>query len=89
LPGGCAPSNAIFECGGIKRFGDSARLTSLVAASTFLAASGASFVLFGPIKFCKDVCLAVANVDAFNAYAGRRVDKVKPASANHPLFKLF
>jgi tetrahydromethanopterin S-methyltransferase subunit H len=89
LPAGCAPSNAIFECGGIKRFGDAARITSLVAACSFLAASGASFVLFGPIKHCKDVCLAVANVDAFQAYAGRRIDKVKPASENHPLFKLF
>ncbi|MEX2728662.1 MAG: tetrahydromethanopterin S-methyltransferase subunit H [Candidatus Sigynarchaeum springense] len=89
LPAGCAPSNAIFECGGIKRFGDEARLTSLVAACTYLAANGASFVLFGPIKNARPVTLAVANADAFHAYAGRRIDKVKPASANHPLFKLF
>ncbi|HME53534.1 MAG TPA: tetrahydromethanopterin S-methyltransferase subunit H [Candidatus Lokiarchaeia archaeon] len=89
LPAGCAPSNAIFECSGIKRFGEDARLTSLVAASTFLAASGADFILFGPIKYCKDVCFAVANVDAFHAYAGRRIDKIKPASEDHPLFKLF
>ncbi|MEX2754889.1 MAG: hypothetical protein Q6365_005815, partial [Candidatus Sigynarchaeota archaeon] len=79
----------IFECGGIKRFGDEARLTSLVAACTYLAANGASFVLFGPIKNARPVTLAVANADAFHAYAGRRIDKVKPASENHPLFKLF
>lgn len=89
LPAGCAPSNAIFDCEGIKRFGDNARITSLVAASAFLAASGANFVLFGPIKYCKDVAVAVANVDAFQAYAGRRIDKIKPASEIHPLFKLF
>ncbi len=89
LPAGCAPSNAIFECGGIKRFGDDARITSLVAASTFLASSGASFVLFGPIKNARPVTLAVANADAFHAYAGRRIDKIKPALENHPLFKLF
>jgi tetrahydromethanopterin S-methyltransferase subunit H len=89
LPAGCAPSNAIFECGGIKKFGDDARITSLVAACTFLAASGASFILYGPIKNARPVGLAVANADAFHAYAGRRVDKIKPASANHPLFKLF
>jgi tetrahydromethanopterin S-methyltransferase subunit H len=89
LPAGCAPSNAIFECAGIKKYGDDARVTSLVAASTFLASSGASFVLFGPIKNARQVTLAVANADAFHAYAGRRIDKVKPVSENHPLFKLF
>jgi tetrahydromethanopterin S-methyltransferase subunit H len=89
LPAGCAPSNAIFDCGGIKKFGDDARITSLVAACTFLAASGANFILFGPIKNARPVSLAVANADAFHAYAGRRIDKVKPASGNHPLFKLF
>lgn len=89
LPAGCAPSNAIFECGGTKKFGEDARITSLVASSTFLASSGASFVLFGPIKNARPVTLAVANVDAFHAYAGRRIDKVKPASDTHPLFKLF
>nr|MDO8086460.1 hypothetical protein [Candidatus Sigynarchaeum springense] len=89
LPAGCAPSNAIFECGGIKRFGNDARLTSLVAACTYLAASGASFVLFGPIKNARPVTLAVANADAFHAYAGRRIDKIKPGSENHPLFRLF
>ncbi len=89
LPAGCAPSNAIFECGGIKKFGDDARITSLIAASTFLASSGASFILFGPIKNARAVSLAVANADAFHAYAGRRIDKIKPASSNHPLFKLF
>jgi len=89
LPAGCAPSNAIFECGGLKRFGDDARITSLVAASAFLASSGANFVLYGPIKYAKQVCLAAGNVDAFHAYAGRRIDKIKPGSENHPLFKLF
>lgn len=89
LPAGCAPSNAIFECAAIKNRGDDARVTSLVAASTFLAASGASFIMFGPIKNARPVTLATATADAFHAYAGRRIDKVKPASEKHPLFKLF
>jgi tetrahydromethanopterin S-methyltransferase subunit H len=89
LPAGCAPSNAVFDCGGIKKFGDDARNTSLIAACSFLAASGASFILFGPIMNARQACLAVGNVDAFHAYAGRRIDKLKPASEHHPLFKLY
>jgi tetrahydromethanopterin S-methyltransferase subunit H len=89
LPAGCAPSNAVFDCGGIKKYGDDARITSLIAACSFLAASGASFILFGPIKNARQACLGVGNVDAFHAYAGRRIDKLKPASEHHPLFKLY
>jgi tetrahydromethanopterin S-methyltransferase subunit H len=89
LPAGCAPSNAVFECSGLDRFGESAKLTGLITACTYLVASGACFVLYGPARFCRDISLAVANADAFTAYAARRLDKTKIKAEGHPLFKIF
>lgn len=89
LPAGCAPSNAIFDCEGIKQRGLASRATSLAASCAFLAASGAAFILFGPVKYARETFEAVANVNAFQAYAARRIDKIKPRSEAHPLFKMF
>ncbi len=89
IPAGCAPSNAIFECAGTKRFGATARATSISASCAFLASAGADFILFGPVKHCNNAFLATASIDAFLGYAGRRIDKIKPSPETHPLFKIF
>ena len=89
LPCGCAPSNAIFECKGLKQFGKEGRTLSLAAACGYLASSGADFILFGPVKYAKETFLSVANVDSFLAYTHRRIDKIKPKSEFHPLYKIF
>jgi tetrahydromethanopterin S-methyltransferase subunit H len=87
-PAGCAPSNAIYTWDKIKALGTP---TFQAAASVVLAmtqSQGADFILYGSIKNASWVYPVVATMDALVAYGGRLND-VRPATKEHPLYKIF
>ncbi|MBD3187259.1 tetrahydromethanopterin S-methyltransferase subunit H [Candidatus Bathyarchaeota archaeon] len=88
-PAGCAPSNAIFKCQKFMELGRDARKSSLVTACGFLASQGADFILFGPASYASEAFMAVAQVDAFIAYAKRRIERLKFDAGTHPLSRVF
>lgn len=87
-PAGCAPSNALYTwlrdrkisspqieaCGG-----------SVFSLPLF---AGSNFIFYGPIQNARWVFPAVAVTDAMLAY-GAKLNRVKPKSMEHPLFKIF
>ncbi|MHA1794084.1 MAG: hypothetical protein ACTSVI_15690 [Promethearchaeota archaeon] len=89
IPAGCAPSNAVFESRFLSERGKEDRNACLISACSYLAANGADFILFGPVKHAPKLFLPVAQVNGFIAYKKRRVDKIKFSVSEHPLSKVF
>jgi tetrahydromethanopterin S-methyltransferase subunit H len=87
-PAGCAPANAIYTWEKIKALGTT---TFRAAASVVLATTqsqGADFIMYGSIKNASWVYPTVATMDALVAY-GNRLNDVRPATKEHPLYKIF
>ncbi len=87
LPAGCAPSNAIYSWRELRKLGSHAFDAGIAAAHAFPIASGADFILYGPIKYAEYVFPACAMVDAFIAYDSRWRG-IRP-HRQHPLYKIF
>ena len=87
LPAGCGPHNAIGMWRGLRRKMKVKSRSSIVASvNAFAAASGADFLLYGPIENARDVFPAVSMVDA--AYGFKQIQDGKRLSRDHPLFKI-
>ena len=84
---GCAPSNALFTWEKLRAQGQPAFEAAAAATFTFLQASGANFLYYGPIRNAPWVYTAVATADAMIAYEAR-MSGVKPASDKHPLYRI-
>lgn len=87
-PAGCAPSNTLFMWEKIRKQGQSAFQAAAAAVFALTQFQGADFVAYGPMRFAPWVYPACAAVDAMIAYGGRFVS-VRPATQEHPLYKIF
>lgn len=87
-PCGCAPSNALFTWEKLRAQGKPVFEAAAAAAFTLTQTQGADFVHYGPIRSAPWVYQAAATVDAMTAYAGR-VTGVRPATEDHPLYRIF
>ena len=87
-PAGCAPSNALLQWEKMRGRGES--VFQAAAASVFAVTQlmGANFIFYGPVRFAPWAYPACAATDALLAYGGR-LGGVRPASREHPLYKIF
>ncbi len=88
FPAGCAPANALFVWEKKRKQGPAAFQAAASAVLGMTQQFGADFVLYGPMRFAPWVYPACAATDAMTAYAGR-FSGVRPATKNHPLYKIF
>jgi tetrahydromethanopterin S-methyltransferase subunit H len=87
LPVGSGAHNAIDTWKGLKRkMGTQAREPSLAAACAITVASGASFVLYGPIEHADYIFPAIAMVDA--AFGQLAIEERAIPDSKHPIFKI-
>lgn len=87
-PTGCAPANSLFKWEKLIRRHESAFQATTAAIYAMSRFQGADFILYGPMRFAPWIYPAIASVDALLAYGGRFVG-VRPASKQHPLYKIF
>jgi len=87
-PVGCAPSNALFQWEKIRKQGSSAFQAAAAAVFALAQSQGADFLLYGPMRCAPWVYPACAAIDAMIAYGGRFSD-IRPATRDHPLYKIF
>jgi tetrahydromethanopterin S-methyltransferase subunit H len=88
FPAGCAPANALFMWEKVRQRGTAAFQAAAAAVYSFAQFHGADFIFYGPMRFAPWIYPACATVDAMLAYGGR-FSGVRPATNNHPLFKIF
>ncbi|MGQ9513637.1 MAG: tetrahydromethanopterin S-methyltransferase subunit H family protein [Thermoproteota archaeon] len=87
LPAGCGAHNAIGTWRGLKtKMGKQATQPSMASACAIAIASGANFVLYGPIDTASYIFPAVAMVDA--AYAQLFREKGLKPEPGHPIYKI-
>lgn len=86
-PAGCAPSNALFQWKKVREQGMSAFQAAAASVFAFTQFQGADFLLYGPMRFAHWVYPACAAVDAMIAYGGR-FSGIRPATREHPLYKI-
>lgn len=87
LPSGCGPHNAVGLWKGLRKKIGLRSVRSIVASvNAFAAASGADFILYGPIEAADIVFPAVAMVDS--AYAFLTFKEGTRLSKSHPLFRI-
>jgi tetrahydromethanopterin S-methyltransferase subunit H len=87
-PSGCAPSNALFMWEKVRNLGAEAFQAAAVAVYSLALCNGADFIFYGPMRFAPWIYPACAAVDAMTAYGGR-FSGIRPATKNHPLYKIF
>ncbi|MFC1967402.1 tetrahydromethanopterin S-methyltransferase subunit H [Chloroflexota bacterium] len=87
-PAGCAPANAIYTWEKMRARGAVSFRSAAAAVITLTQSQGADFVLYGSMRNAPWLYPAVATADALNAHAGR-FSGVRPASAEHPMHKIF
>ncbi len=87
LPVGSGAHNAIDTWKGLrKKMGTQAREPSLAAACAITVASGANFVLYGPIEHAEYAFPAIAMVDA--AFAQLAIEDRAMPDSKHPIFRI-
>ncbi|MBO3803321.1 MAG: tetrahydromethanopterin S-methyltransferase subunit H [Candidatus Brockarchaeota archaeon] len=87
LPAGCGAHNAIGTWRGLKtKMGKQATHPSMASACAMAIASGANFILYGPIDTASYIFPAVAMVDA--AYAQLLREQGSRAEPGHPIYKI-
>lgn len=87
-PAGCAPSNALFQWEKLRNQGGSAFQAAAASVFAMTQFNGADFIFYGPIRFAPWVYPACAATDALIAYGGR-FSGIRPATREHPLYKIF
>ena len=87
LPVGCGPHNAVDAWKRLKtKYGKRALEPCAASASVVAAASGANFILYGPIEAADYVFPAVGMVDA--AYGQVMMEKGRKLERTHPRFRI-
>lgn len=87
-PAGCAPSNALLQWEKLRGRGEAVFQAAAAAVFATTQLMGADFLFYGPIRFAPWAYPACAATDALLAYGGR-LSGIRPASREHPLFKIF
>ena len=88
LPTGCAPSNAFYTWKKQRRIQSPVLEACGSAVLTMPLFYGADFILYGPIANASWVFPGAAVASAMVAYGGR-VERRRPATKDHPLYRLF
>jgi tetrahydromethanopterin S-methyltransferase subunit H len=89
-PAGCSPANATYDWKTSKgKLLKESFAACNASAHAFVQFSGASFLIYGPIKQAKNLIPACAINDAIIAYYASRRLGVKPLVDSHPLYKIF
>jgi tetrahydromethanopterin S-methyltransferase subunit H len=87
LPVGCGPHNAIGLWKGLRqKMGMKSKRSIVASVNAFTAASGADWILYGPIESAGVAFPAVAMVDA--AYAFPKIQAGVRIGRDHPLFRI-
>jgi tetrahydromethanopterin S-methyltransferase subunit H len=87
-PAGCAPSNALYTWEKLRAQGQPVFEAAAAAVFATTQLQGANFIFYGPIRNAPWAFAAAATADAMMAYCGRFTG-VRPATQNHPLYKIF
>lgn len=88
LPGGCAPSNAVYLWKKMRSKGTPFFEVAGASVFTYPVTQGADFVLYGPMVNAPWVYRAMATTDAMMAY-NNKLTGVKLGTNEHPLLKIF
>lgn len=88
FPAGCAPANALFMWEKVRKQGMQAFQAAASSVFALPQMYGADFILYGPMRFAPWVYQVCATIDALIAYGGRFTG-VRPATKEHPLYKIF
>jgi len=87
-PTGCAPANAIYMWHKLRTKGTPAFEAASSVVFTLPQILGANFVFYGPIRNAPWAYPAAAAMDAMIAHVGR-LNKVRPVTQAHPLYRIF
>lgn len=87
-PTGCAPANAIYLWNKLRAKGAPAFEAAASVVFTLPQSLGANFVFYGPMRNAPWAYPAAAAMDAMIAHTGR-LNKVRPVTQAHPLYRIF
>jgi tetrahydromethanopterin S-methyltransferase subunit H len=87
-PAGCAPANAICNWKAMTARSGAAHIAAASSALALVVREGADFLLYGPMRFAPWAYPAVAAASGLVAYGGRFAG-TRPATEDHPLYKVF
>ncbi|MGQ9493526.1 MAG: hypothetical protein ACUVR2_07160 [Anaerolineae bacterium] len=87
-PSGCAPANAICNWNKMMARGNTAHIAAASAALALVVREGADFLMYSPMRFASWVYPAVAAASGLVAYGGCFTG-TRPATENHPLYRVF
>ena len=89
LPAGCGTANGIAMWNRVKEdYGPVGVSSAITASAVSTLMMGASFVLYGMVKYGEFIFPACALVDAMIAYNARTFG-IRPKTKDHPLYKIF
>lgn len=88
LPGGCAPSNALYLWKKMRSKGTPFFEVAGASVFTYPITQGGDFILYGPMMNAPWVYRAIATTDAMIAYTNK-VTGTKLGTTEHPLLKIF
>jgi len=88
FPAGCAPANALFIWEKNKKHDQTTFQAAAAAVFSLLRCAGADFILYGPMRFAAWAYPACAAADGLIAYGGR-FEGIRPATKEHPLYRIF
>jgi len=87
-PTGCAPANAIYLWKKMRAKGAPAFEAASAVVFTLPQSLGANFIFYGPMRNAPWAYPAAATMDAMIAHTGR-LNKVRPVTQTHPLYRIF
>ena len=82
FPVGLAPSNAIYNWEFIKNYDDFAGYGAIASIMTYCVPAGSDFILFGPVKFAKNIVPSIAMISGINSYYRKRILKESISEIN-------
>ena len=88
IPTGTAPTNSIDNWTRIKEFTFGSTVC-YPGISIFAQTMGADFIFYGAIERAPKIFPACAMTDALIAYRARIINKIRPKTKEHPLYKIF
>jgi tetrahydromethanopterin S-methyltransferase subunit H len=87
-PSGCGAHNAIAIWNKRRKLSEETFLAGKVVANTLPVTMGANFLLYGPIKYAREIYTPIAIEDAFVAYTVWQEYGTNPLSDSHPFYNL-
>ncbi|MFB6183981.1 MAG: hypothetical protein ABEI96_05445 [Haloarculaceae archaeon] len=91
IPGGCSPHNEViqWQLEEDTRLCEDSKILRQAVANSVITHLGADFNLYGPIHGAPELYEVVSTADAYVAYGAQMGEQRRPASRDHPLYKIF